>query len=384
MGLLSLAGRITLDGSPFQSALKGIRGSVSGLSRDLNSSLGGRVAALVSVSAIAAATKNLIEFGSQINDTALRIGVGTDELQRFVFAAKQNGAGLEDITSAFRHLAKARQEAMQNPNGPEGQAFTAAGIDAAMLKAGDLSKMFRQLGKAIQDVNFGAGEQPLVEKLLGRGGGVLIPMFVDGLHEAAAAADEVGAVLEASIIAQLDDAGDKIDEIIAKTRGPLAAALTGSVQFFLKAFTTVRDVVSGVGAGLGAWIEAFKSGELSEHPEREGGIFMDAWAENQRENDEADQIAEEAVAAKRQRKVQQRAERKLKPFQFIEPDRMPSIYSNQSDRAMSPLKDSLTSVGNFLGANPNAETKKELAEANKVLREIERNTKKGPGLQFPQ
>ena len=60
MGLLNIVGRISLDGAPFHAALKGVKGSVAGLSQSLNSTLGGRVAALVSVGAIAAATKTTV------------------------------------------------------------------------------------------------------------------------------------------------------------------------------------------------------------------------------------------------------------------------------------------------------------------------------------
>ena len=379
MGLLNLVGRISLDGSSFKQTLQGIKGSVSSLSQSLNSTLGGRVAALVSVGAIAAATKNLIQYGSEINDTSQRIGVGTDELQRFVFAAKQNGAGIEEITSAFRNLAKARQEAMQDPKGEQAQAFTAVGIDAAALKAGNLAQMFRQVGKAIQDVNFGAGEQPLVEKLMGRSAGALIPMFVDGLHEAAAAADEVGAVLESSVITQLDNVGDKIDEIIAATRGPLAGALSTVADGFLKGFKTVRDITTGLGAGMGAWWEAWTGGGMQ--PEDQGKVFMDAWAENQAANDEADLNAKEQIAIKRQEKITKRANRVNKPFEFAgAPKNEPTI---KADKEMSPLKDSLTSIGNFLGANPNSGQLKELSEMNRQLKAIEKNTGRNNGSSFP-
>lgn len=41
------------------------------------------------------------------------------------------------------------------------------------------------------------------------------------------------------------------------------------------------------------------------------------------------------------------------------------------ERTYGPMSDSLTSVGNFLGANPNAETRTQLSEANRTLKRIE-------------
>ena len=380
MGLLNLVGRLSLDGAPFHAALKGVKGSVAGLSQSLNSTLGGRVAALVSVGAIAAATKNLIQYGSEINDTSQRIGVGTDELQRFVFAAKQNGAGIEEITSAFRNLAKARQEAMQDPKGEQAQAFTAVGIDAAALKAGNLAQMFRQVGKAIQDVNFGAGEQPLVEKLMGRSAGALIPMFVDGLDDAAKAADEVGAVLEASVITRLDDVGDKIDEIIAATRKPMAEGFSTIADGFLSAFKTVQEVTTGVGAGIGAWWEAWKDGGMQAEDQLK--VFMDGWVENQRDLDADALDAKDKIAVKRQEKVTKRANRVKKPFEFGGAASGIGTAWTQ-DNAMSPTKDSLTSIGNFLGADTGSKQLKELSEITRQLKAIEKNTGKTGNSGFP-
>jgi hypothetical protein len=55
----------------------------------------------------------------------------------------------------------------------------------------------------------------------------------------------------------------------------------------------------------------------------------------------------------------------------------------KEDRGMSPLKDSLTSIGNFLGANPNSGQLKELSEMNRQLKAIERNTSRVSGGGFP-
>ena len=49
----------------------------------------------------------------------------------------------------------------------------------------------------------------------------------------------------------------------------------------------------------------------------------------------------------------------------------------------APLKDSLTSIGNFLGANPNSGQMRELSEMNKQLRKIEANTGRQGSSTFP-
>ena len=58
--------------------------------------------------------------------------------------------------------------------------------------------------------------------------------------------------------------------------------------------------------------------------------------------------------------------------------------SKVSAKTSSPLKDSLTSVGNFIGMNPNSGQMKELSEMNRKLESIVRNTSRTGGSIFPQ
>ena len=52
-------------------------------------------------------------------------------------------------------------------------------------------------------------------------------------------------------------------------------------------------------------------------------------------------------------------------------------------KTLSPLNDSLTSVGNFLGGNANSPQMKLLDDANRLLRLIEKNTAKQGGTAYP-
>lgn len=220
---------------------------------------------------------------------------------------------------------------------------------------------------------------------MGKSSGALIPMFVDGLEDAARAADEVGAVLEASVISRLDDAGDKIDEIIAATRGPLADALTTVADGLLGAFKMIRDIVTGLGAGIGAMMDGSKNGTgLKEDGTKRtrGDVFWEGWARNQADLNEADLNAKEQIAVRRQEKVSKRANRAKKPFEFGGASSGIGTAWTQ-DNAMSPTKDSLTSIGNFLGADTGSKQLKELSEITRQLKAIEKNTGRSGNSGFP-
>jgi len=73
------------------------------------------------------------------------------------------------------------------------------------------------------------------------------------------------------------------------------------------------------------------------------------------------------------------AEAKAKLAGIISPKEKDSV----KEKGMSPIKDSLTSIGNFLGANPNSGQMKELSEMNRKLDAIVRNTGRVNGGGFP-
>src|SRR5262245_453523 len=104
MGLLSLIARLGLDKSGFNAGLTAANKQVSKFGGALKSQLAGAFSA----AAVIAYTKHLIDFGSKINDTATKLGVGTKELQEYTYAAQQNGAELEDVAKAFKALSAAR------------------------------------------------------------------------------------------------------------------------------------------------------------------------------------------------------------------------------------------------------------------------------------
>jgi len=113
MGVLNLFGRISLDASPMHGSLKGLTGAVGGFA----SSLKGMLAGAFGAGAILAYTKRMIDLGAQIHDTSTKLGISAETFQELSFAAKQSGADIGNVETAFRALAMARLEALQIANG---------------------------------------------------------------------------------------------------------------------------------------------------------------------------------------------------------------------------------------------------------------------------
>ena len=260
---LEVRGKVSLDGSGFSKTLAGLSGQARKFGGDLKS----QIAGAFTVGAIVAATKKTIEYGGRINDLSAKLNVSTKALQEFDYATKLNGGTLEDVEGAFRSLGKARLEALGNPGGDTASVFKLLGVDEASLKNNPLEETFKQIGETIRTTDFGAGEEGLLMKVLGKGGGTLIPAFKAGLKDAADEANNLGAIMDAGIVSALDDAGDSVDRLTARLRGPFAAAITNVAGF-------LRGTVNAIDKSLGA-VFSFVGGAQAQADEQtaNGGFF---------------------------------------------------------------------------------------------------------------
>jgi hypothetical protein len=151
-------------------------------------------AAVVAAKALAGAfgVQQLYQFISgtvaaadDIGDMAARLGIATDEFQVFKAVAEDAGTSVGGIQSAFRNLSKAAQDG--------GKDFAALGV--SLTGAGgaqkDTTTLFWEAGEAIGAMSDQNDRLAAAQKLFGRSGLDLIPIFtaekgsLDELKEAA-------------------------------------------------------------------------------------------------------------------------------------------------------------------------------------------------------
>jgi hypothetical protein len=156
-----------------------------------------------------------IELGSQINDTADKLGVGTDELQKFQFAAGLTGVGAEEAAKALGFLNKNMGEAL---GGGAEQAKTFAELGVSIK---DGAGNVRELGDVIPELADAFGKMGSQQertatamKLFGKSGAALLPMLNGGSEEMKklnAQFDALGLGIDEDFIKKADEAGDQID-----------------------------------------------------------------------------------------------------------------------------------------------------------------------------
>lgn len=251
MANLSLTAKLGLDKTGFDAGMTAA-GKQAG---KFGSALKGQLAAAFGTAAIAAYTRQLLQAVGHIKDLSDRTGVSTTALQEMEYAGKAVGVTLDDIAQSFRALSKSRAEAMQNPKSDAAQAFGAMGIDRSMLQADSLEQTFRRIANTIRSTDFGASELVLVNTLLGRAAGELIPLFKTNMEESAEEAHRLGVILDDEVVNSLDRAGDAVDRLGLRMRGVLAPIVERIADILLNIIDALDISIGGAGrfiAGVAA------------------------------------------------------------------------------------------------------------------------------------
>lgn len=228
MAFMELAAKVSLDGSAVATGLRKIQSSVASARASLNSLGGNQITQAFGVAAVIQFARSTMELGGTISDTAKRLGMSAEEVQKWNFAATQSGAKIEDVTQFFDKLSKAKKKAM------EGDAkmirnFKELGVSVDDLRKKSLSDIGLQIGGTVRE----GDAQALTSALTGVGGrsaGTMIAPMKSGLETAFAAAP----VMSNEQIEKMDEAGDRIDEAMLRLREPMATVIEWAVFFFEK------------------------------------------------------------------------------------------------------------------------------------------------------
>lgn len=181
--------------------------------------------------------KSQIDAGSAVNDMAERLGVGTDELQQFQFAAGLAGVDAERAGTSLQFLNKNIGEALSG-NAEAAKSFKELGVEIK-----DKSGTVRELGDVIPEVadafsKMGSDQERTVVamKLFGKSGAALIPLLkggAEGLAEMNKEFVELGGGLSKDFVAAADKTGDELDKLkfgIKGVKASIALALLPYVQ----------------------------------------------------------------------------------------------------------------------------------------------------------
>ena len=387
MGLLNLVGRISLDGGPFKQTLQGLKKEAS----SFGSVLSGQLSGLVGAGAMIGLAKSAIEAADKVDEVAERLGVSTLEAQQFALAAKLGGTEIDFFATKFEKLRDALRSGAAKGENPLAVFGIGATTDPAVAMKG--------LSDLIIEVGLSAEQSSAFVELMGKGSGKLINVLGD-LRNAKGG----------TLFFSDDDIRNlkTADDLLTKFGNTARVAFAKLIDPKLGPLTQILGAM-GINAFGVLDKPAQRKAPVDEAPmladmaakEEASKVHMAVQERLLKINKEIATVEEKNRIAgftddEMRVDLALRREEIFKRIARTEEDRAQKELdlrlneqailgvSKVSAKTSSPLKDSLTSVGNFIGMNPNSGQMKELSEMNRKLESIVRNTSRTGGSIFPQ
>lgn len=200
-----------VDTKPLDKAAKATDQTV-----DAFSGLGQALAGAALVGGIYHFTQGLIELGSELDDQSNRLGISSDELQAWRFAAGQAGASAEEMGAGLKILTKNLADAADG--GAGAAEFQKLGIKIKDSKGQvkDATAVIGDLAEAVKKADTQTEQAGIALKFFGKGGLALLPMLRDGKEGIDALfkrVQELGGGYSKEFVKAADDAGDAQAEL---------------------------------------------------------------------------------------------------------------------------------------------------------------------------
>jgi hypothetical protein len=212
--------RMGMDANAFNRGLQ----SAKVQAKSLNSALGG-IGMAVGAAGLAAMAAKTVEYGGKISDLSTRLGVSTDALQEFDFAARQNGSSLEEFAGGLQKVGNARSAALGG-NEEMLNSFAALGVSVEDLQSKRIEDIFKQIGRSVRDASDVQLVMADAMKVMGKASGPILAAMRNDLEAAAEEAKRLGLIIGEDTIAKLDALGDQADVTGKRLMGAFAPALT--------------------------------------------------------------------------------------------------------------------------------------------------------------
>jgi hypothetical protein len=359
---LKLEGQLSLDGSGWQRGLNQAGAAANHFASDQLGELKGKIAAAFSIGAIEEISRATIEYAGKINDLSDRLGVSTDYLQQMDYLLKQNGSSAEDLAGVFERISAARADALSGKADAISN-FQKLGITQQQIASEAPEKILDAIGKQFKTLGNSPQLTAAFREIGGRGAGVLIPSFMEGLEEGRANAVAAGAVISESVIIQLDEIGDHFDQfktVLISTFAPALLTVFQFIEYLASQIRATMGAIYGFVSNLNipqllvAALKGFASGGIAGAVKNVANsdsfnAAFNAAAQNVAAEDADYQKNIAATNARVEEKSRARAI--ARQAQSINSTSPSGVFQKRTIAS-----DSLTSVGNFLGAGGNAIT----------------------------
>jgi len=362
-----LLSKLGLDWSGFKVGLKQAESASGAFAKHISSEIGGQVksafAGYIGFEAIKELGHQTIEYAHNIETMSERLGVSTDRLQEFDFAAKKSGASLEDFAHAMQKIGVTRSKALdEGPAGGMVKAFQKLGVSFEDLKSKRIDDLFLQIGDAFQKSKDPQQLLAASIEVMGRNSASVFAAMMQGLRGTSDEARRLGTVIDEDVIDKLGELNVKMEVSGMRARSTFAKYFVPLFEHLGRGFNQLHEFSFGTAASLAGALSAGAS--FSEARKIQKDITQEFV-----NNELGDDQAAAALAKKRKKAAEALAG---STFSALNPQ-------VQSGGGLHFASDSLAKIGGFgIGADRSAELMKELVavqqDARTSLTSIDMNT----------
>ncbi len=196
-------------------------------------------------------TTRAIESADAIGKTADKLGISTDALQEYRFAAEQAGISQETFDMAMQRFTRRAAEAAKG-TGEAKDALMQMGIELkdqnGNMRASE--DLLLDVADAMKNTDDASERLRLAFKLFDSEGAALVNMLVDGsdaLEEVREEARKLGIVIDESLIRDAEEAQDKLDAVNKVISAQLTKAFLSLAPLVSDAATEFAEFAQDVG-----------------------------------------------------------------------------------------------------------------------------------------
>ena len=158
-----------------------------------------------------------IEAGSRVNDLSEKLGVGTEELQKFQLAAGLAGVNSESAAQALGFLNKNMGAALEgNKEAVETFAKMGVALKDGSGKVRELGDVIPEIADSFEKLESNQERTALAMKIFGKSGAALIPLLKEGsakLVEMNRRFEELGGGMTEEFVKAADEAAALVTEV---------------------------------------------------------------------------------------------------------------------------------------------------------------------------
>lgn len=198
------------------------------------------------VSEIGRFAKEAIDAGGRVADLSAKLGVSTTAIQRWDYAAGQNGNTVEQLGAAVTQLSNRLVQGDKSAV----RAFEQLGLNVRDLRALAPEQAFEEVAAAIAKVPDPMGQSALAMAAFGKSGAEILPTIKNDLKATGDEAQRLGLVLGADTIKAMDELGDAMGDIAKAGRGLGAQVLAPLVPLLKDIAVGMVEVAKVAGPSL--------------------------------------------------------------------------------------------------------------------------------------